>query len=87
MERFEKSMDDILVSGKVMDSVLNKNMADTGQDTAVDNMLVQLKNEMYNDISNDLNANNNQLFNELKDPNKLSQAKQDQNFLNDLKKS
>ena len=58
IERFEKSMDDILVCGKVMDSLLNANSQDVNQDLAVDNMLTQMKKEMILDI------NNEQLFKE-----------------------
>ena len=68
MEKFEKSMDDILVSGKVMDSLLNANTQDSNQDLAVDNMLNQMKKEMILDVNNDLNTNNQQLFKELNNP-------------------
>lgn len=68
MQNFEKSMDDILVSGKVMDSLLNANSQDVNQDLAVDNMLTQMKKEMILDVKNDLNTNNQQLFNELNNP-------------------
>jgi len=68
MEKFEKSMDDILVSGKVMDSLLNANSQDVNQDLAVDNMLTQMKKEMILDVNNDLNTNNQQLFKELNNP-------------------
>lgn len=68
MQNFEKSMDDILVSGKVMDSLLNANSQDVNQDLAVDNMLTQMKKEMILDVKSDLNTNNAQLFNELNNP-------------------
>lgn len=68
MEKFERSMDDILVSGKVMDSLLNANSQDVNQDLAVDNMLTQMKKEMILDVNNDLNTNNQQLFKELNNP-------------------
>lgn len=68
MEKFEKSMDDIMVSGKVMDSLLNANGQDVNQDLAVDNMLTQMKKELILDVNNDLNTDNRQLFKELNNP-------------------
>lgn len=88
MEKFEKSMDDILVSGKVMDSVLNQKYQDSNSDLAIDNMLNQMKQEMYNDVQAGLNPNANTLFNDLKNPNDINsdKAQKDKEFINDLKK-
>ena len=68
MEKFERSMNDILVSGKVMDNLLNANMQDSNQELAVDNMFAQMKKELICDVSNDLNTDNMQMFKELKNP-------------------
>lgn len=68
MDKFERSMNDILVSGKVMDQMLNANMQDTNQELAVDNMFAQMKKELICDVSNDLNTNNMQMFKELNNP-------------------
>ena len=84
MEKFEKSMDDILVSGKVMDQLLNANSQDVNQDLAVDNMLVQMKKEMILDVNNDLNTNNQQLFKELNNP-QANVANNNNNVLHDRK--
>lgn len=43
MGKFEKAMDDIMVSGKVMDGLMNDKYSDQNSDVAVDNMLVQMK--------------------------------------------
>jgi len=40
MGKFEKAMDDIMVSGKVMDGLMNDKYSDANSDVAVDNMLV-----------------------------------------------
>ena len=81
-------MDDILVSGKVMDSVLNQKYQDSNSDLAIDNMLNQMKQEMYNDVQAGLNPNANTLFNDLKNPNDINsdKAQKDKEFINDLKK-
>lgn len=84
MEKFEKSMDDILVSGKVMDQLLNANSQDVNQDLAVDNMLVQMKKEMILDVNNDLNTNNQQLFKELNNP-QANVVNNNNNVLHDRK--
>lgn len=68
MDKFETSMNDILVSGKVMDQLLNANMQDSNQELAVDNMFAQMKKELICDVSNDLNTNNMQMFKELNNP-------------------
>jgi charged multivesicular body protein 1 len=44
MNQFEEAMDSIIVQGKVMDGLMNKNQ-DVGQDIAVDQMMQQLKQE------------------------------------------
>lgn len=49
MTQFESAMDSIIVQGKVMDGVMNKNQ-DVGQDQAVDSMMDQLRQEMNNQV-------------------------------------
>lgn len=84
MQNFEKSMDDILVSGKVMNSLLNANSQDVNQDLAVDNMLVQMKKEMVLDVNNDLNTNPQQLFKDLNQP-QANSMNMNNNVLHDKK--
>lgn len=51
MVSFEQSMDEIMVTGKVMDEVLNKNVGnDIQSDQAVDSMLNKLKLERLDEI-------------------------------------
>jgi len=54
LDKFEKGMDDIIVSGKIMDEVLNKNQGSCTVNNQVDQMLNQLKLEQINKIQNDL---------------------------------
>ncbi len=68
MNKFEKTMDEIMVATNVVDGVMNKNNVDVNQDGAIDGMLNQIKQENYNQLQLDCNANNNQLFQELKNP-------------------
>lgn len=68
MNKFEQTMDEIMVATNVVDGVMNKNNVDVNQDGAIDQMLVQIKQENYNQLQLDCNANNNQLFQELKNP-------------------
>ncbi|EAR99140.3 SNF7 family protein (macronuclear) [Tetrahymena thermophila SB210] len=67
MDRFEKSMDEIMVTGKVMDEVLNNQYGnDVQANQNVDAMLNQLKLENLNSIQNNLNGDNMQMFKDLK---------------------
>ena len=59
MMSFESSMDEMMVTGKVMNEVLNKNMGnDIQSDQAVDSMLNKLKLERLDEIQNNLNGDN-----------------------------
>lgn len=58
MLKFESAMDEIIVTGKVMDEVLNKNGKDIQSDQAVDSMLSKMKLEHLDDIQNKLAGDN-----------------------------
>ncbi|EGR30865.1 snf7 family protein, putative [Ichthyophthirius multifiliis] len=86
MDQYEKAMDDILVGGKIMDEVMNKNQdSDVNGNIAIDGMLNQLKLENMNEINN-IN-DNNMVFNELKNNELNNQQMNNKQIIdNNLKK-
>lgn len=59
MNSFEKSMDELLVIGKVTDELMQKNNgSDTQSEATVDNMLNALKAENVQNIEGKLEGNN-----------------------------
>eukprot|EP00828_Plagiopyla_frontata_P038332 TRINITY_DN5026_c0_g1_i6.p2 TRINITY_DN5026_c0_g1~~TRINITY_DN5026_c0_g1_i6.p2 ORF type:complete len:132 (+),score=26.59 TRINITY_DN5026_c0_g1_i6:437-832(+) len=78
MQKFDTAMDDILVQGKMVTEITNKQTSDSTTDVAVDTMLQQLKNEYSTEVNQDLNINPGLQFQELQNPQQMQQQQQQQ---------